>query len=160
LRRYPNIPQVRFEEDHPRTGDSRPGTLTRDELGNVENELGVLLMLLHRAESEGPSSEIWRPVPDLKSCAWCRGRALCPVATMERGMGTLTPENRGEHAARVIAQDALRDQDLAVLKAEVDANGPIDLGNGMQLGWEQGARSRRFKPHHPQDAAESQAVRV
>lgn len=157
LSRFPRAQTVTLWEIHPRSSEDRKATLDRDELHEVERQVGVDLMLMDRGVSEGTDSEVWKPVPGTKQCGWCVNRKACPKATEALDtLVVLDAEQAADLAGRVEAVTPYRTELIDSLKAWVDANGPVPLPDGRVLGWHvpEGKSTRRFEAHVLESAAQ------
>jgi hypothetical protein len=152
MQRFPRAQRVTLREIHPMTTESRDATLDRDDLAEVERLIGIDLMLMDRAVSEGVDSPIWKPVPG-KQCAWCIAKRQCPLPSYQRGAGAIEDAAMAlRYALDFEAVTPQRTELLEALKMWVDAHGPIPLPDGRVLGWHRPREngSRRFEAHVPE----------
>ncbi len=140
LHRYPAARRVTLCERYYRTGGPpREATLSRDELPEVERQIGLQMMLLDRAITEGDRSELWRPMPGRQCLRQCPIARSCPIPAEQRGLGALdSPEAADMEAERFVVVDALRQQQRDALKAFHEESTPThapQVGDGTGLFW-------------------------
>lgn len=153
LVRYPKAERVTLHEVHPRASESRDAVLERDDMQEVERLIGIDLMLMDRATSEGRDSKVWKAVGGTSQCGWCIGRHECPKASQRLDVKPILDLGMAvDYAERVEAVTPYRAKDLIpACKAWVEANGPIPLPDGRVLGWRNLAeKGRRFEAHTPE----------
>lgn len=154
LHRYPAAQFVTLRELHLRFGHRREATLGRDELDEVKAQIGLQMMLLDRAISEGDRSELWRPRPGRHCLRQCPVARSCPIPAEQRGLGALdSDEAADEEAARFVVVDALRQQQRDALKAYHEETGHAPaVGDGRGLFWKQKPKGgRSFDVHDLED---------
>jgi hypothetical protein len=153
---YPRAQRVMLREIHPLAPSERQertAELSRSEMDEVEALIGTDLMLMERALAEGPESEVWKPRPGTKQCAWCVNRKACPKASAQIDTSViLDGEMAVEYAGRIEAVSPYRTELIDQAKAWVDAHGPIPLPDGRVLGWHvpEGKKQRKFEAHFPE----------
>ncbi len=131
---YPSAQFAKVHEIYYRVGGPpREAVLRRDELADKMAEVGLQMMLIDRAITEGDRSELWRPRPGRHCLRQCPVSRSCPVPDEQRGLGALgSPEDQDEEAGRFVVVDALRD----ALKASFEETGrPPEVGDGTGLFW-------------------------
>ncbi len=159
LHRYPAAQRVTLCERYYRTGGPpREATLGRDELREVEDQLGLQMMLLDRAITEGDRSELWRPRPGRHCLRQCPVARSCPIPAEQRGLGALDSiEAADEEAERFVVVDALRQQQRDALKAFHEETGHAPAtGDGRALFWKRKPNGGRSFDVH--DLADLHAV--
>lgn len=157
LRRIPAAQRVILREFHWRFKELREATLERDELPQVEQELGTHLMKLARALSEGDESPLWRPRPG-SHCRYCPRPFECPIPVEERVGGMiLTPEDVAAWSDVWVASKALHGRVDKELKAAHDDGLPPARVGDEWLGWDREGPRRRFTLHERVDPPQREA---
>jgi hypothetical protein len=178
MKNFPQIERVTLREFYPRFTEARKATLTRDRLGEVEEELSVLAQAFDLAVMQGApkfpygveyvdgekrlnigSLGRWQPSPG-KHCGFCVAARHCPIESdvrLESG-GTLhSAEAARQAAAELQVVDRVRDVLLKGLKAYVETTGapvPVKYAKGRRvIGWHRNSKGgRRFGLYTPDDS--------
>jgi hypothetical protein len=148
MRKYPSVQRVTFRELHLRSGQIRQGTLARDDLEHVERKLGIVMMNLARAVSEGEESPLWEPRPGSHCARQCPVVRSCPIPFEQRGDGSIGDADDARLGARRLAVlEGERKALIGGLKAHLeDPSNPMPEANEDQVvGWKPPlGRGRRF----------------
>lgn len=160
LGRYPAAKRAILRELHLRSGHVREAVLERDELPDVERELGVQMQLIERGIQDGPESKIWRPRPGSHCLRQCPVAASCPIPTEQRGDGAIADDaDADRQAARFAVVDAQRQQLRSRLKARYEATGyEAQVGDGKVIRYKGEVGSRAFGMHDPDPEASPEAI--
>lgn len=138
LRNYKSLNALTLREFYIRRTKARAARITRQDLPNIEQKLGVLVEAFDLALAAGAPPNLkmetleahgfWKPSPG-KHCSYCHRAQLCPIQDDYKDGGLRTPEMAERAAgARQIARSI--DKALTVyLKNWVDLHGPIPLKN-------------------------------
>jgi hypothetical protein len=155
LNAYPVAQYVILREFHLRSGKVREARLERHEAEeHVYREIGIQLMLLDRALSEGEASPQWRPRPGRHCVRACPVALSCPIPAEQRGVGQLTSDDDADAmAARYAVVDAVRKQMREKLKTYHEETGYCpQVGDGHVVRWKTNRTgSRSFDIHWPDD---------
>jgi hypothetical protein len=144
---YPSVEKVTLREYYVRFSAPREASLTREELPELERELGALAERFDRLwdeylrmpEEERSKKSPFRPTPG-KHCNWCIRPAACPIPAFARLDGRIVDEHAAEQFARqVLVAESVLKQGRAALRAYAEVRGPIPIHDAK------GARAMGFR---------------
>lgn len=132
LQVYPGVPSVRFRMVMLRHGYSTAHDFVRDDSSwqiKIKDRFWIARQQITAALKTGEFPEVVG-----KWCRWCPRRHVCETREGMRAAGAVIELPRQELARRARAYGAIADEYSEALRAEVEANGPVELATGRWYG--------------------------
>jgi hypothetical protein len=132
LKTYPAINVVTLREFYARRSKTRPATVGREKLEEIEEELGNLAREFDRSLMAGkpsklsfPEVENWKPSPG-KHCFWCPAARYCPIEDVPlETIVARTPDQAKATVAVLEVAEAIARQAKAALRPLIEETGPV-----------------------------------
>lgn len=169
---YRNIQKVTLREFYPYRTQARKATLHRAQLGDVEEEISVLVEHMDNALAQGapsltPGSDglvnidelaWWKPQPG-RHCGFCLAPTRCPIPEDVRvaaGGAITSEESAARWTARLQIAEKIRQDAREGLKGYVESSGKPVVAKWSKgrlvIGWHKTARGRRFGFYVPDES--------
>lgn len=132
LKNFPKIKWVTLREFYARRSKSRPATVGRDKLPQIEEQIANLVRDFDRSIAAGrpkrfrfPEVASWQPSPG-KQCFWCSGRTHCPIPKhVKDGYAIQGEKEARETVGQIEVLEAQLKLHKEAIRPYVEEHGPV-----------------------------------